>query len=102
MNHRLCLLVGVLFAAASVWVHGQPPSTKTRFQFKEPSSKAYLFETSTAASLAGKKDQWLKGHKENYPENIVEVGSRLVLQVKSEKDLKRLLAGTSLEVARTI
>ncbi len=46
--------------------------------------------------------QWLKAQPEDGSTNLVELGSRVVLRLKNAADFKRLTAGSSLVLSRTV
>src|SRR5439155_6374984 len=91
----LCLGVASHLAAAD-------PSS-IRFRFRPPHAAAYHVDETQMRSLpSSAKVEWLKAWPENGSTNFVELGNRVVLQLKSANDLKGLITGSALEVSRTI
>lgn len=86
-------------------------SAQTHVQFRTPQSVRYRVEAapsqqSIAAAASGQAraagPQWLRAWPENGSTNFVELGSRVVLQLNSADDLKRLTDGHSLELSRVV
>ncbi len=89
------------FVAPSALTNAQ--TTVNRFEFRTPHRAAYRVDASemrTAARQA--KVEWVKAWPDNGSTNFVELGSRVVVQLKFADDLKRLTAGSSLQLSRTI
>src|SRR5437868_4402357 len=83
MNHRSLALIGILIFGMLSPLRADPPA-QARFHFKSRGTRVYLFETNAPAINARKasKNDWIKGEIENDPENFVEAGSRVLLQIK--------------------
>src|SRR5438445_9136046 len=93
----LCLGVASQLAAAD----SNPSSI--HFRFRLPHAAAYRVDETQMRSLpSSAKIEWLKVWPEAGSTNFVELGSRVVLQLKSANDLKGLITGSALEVSRTI
>jgi subtilisin family serine protease/subtilisin-like proprotein convertase family protein len=67
-----------------------------------PSDVSYRLDESVARRLPNEKTEWVRAWPESGSTNYVELGSRLVLQLKATADLKQLTAGRSLELSRTL
>src|SRR5438552_16637615 len=104
-----CLVLIVLALAASQPQGGCAPPT-VHFQFREPRRTSYQVEDQRQKSQAGLRRaasgeagvEWLSAWPQDGSTNDCELGRRVVLRVKSARDLGRLLRQRSLRVARTI
>ncbi|MDB6122455.1 MAG: Peptidase and in kexin sedolisin [Pedosphaera sp.] len=79
------------------------PLSTNYFRFRTPHEASYRIEVTTPA-LRGtdNKVEWLKAWPEDGSTNFVQLGNRVVLQLKSGDALKALIAGHSLQLDRTI
>jgi subtilisin-like proprotein convertase family protein/subtilisin family serine protease len=92
-----CLGLGCHLALA------QSESVGGHFQFRLPRQTAYRVDASEMHSAAmAAKVEWLNAWPDDGSTNFVELGSRVVLQLNDAADLKRLTAGTVLELSRTV
>jgi subtilisin family serine protease len=97
-----------IFVLLSLSVQAAPaqvnsPATTNHFQFRTPQQKTYRVEESVPRlALAGDKAAWLTARAADGSTNIVEFGSRIVVQLQSPDDLKRLTAGRALELSRVV
>ncbi len=97
----LVLSLGLGFASESL--PADAFHVTNRFQFRMPRSVSYRVDGSAQTGDHGAAPiQWLKAWPENGSTNHVEFGSRVVVQLTDAADLKRLTAGTGLELSRTI
>lgn len=78
-----------------------PSAVSGRVSFREPSPATYRLEASDAGSAAGTGRDWIRAwpDRSRYP---VELGSRVVLQLKPGADLQAVLEGTSLQLSRRV
>src|SRR5438552_13568582 len=68
-----------------------------------PQPTVYRLDQSNVGSvLPSSKTAWLKAWPEDGSTNFVELGDRVVLQLKTPGDLKGLIAGHPLNLSRTI
>jgi subtilisin-like proprotein convertase family protein/subtilisin family serine protease len=106
MFHRS--IFAALFVLTALVVHAQPPVTATRFQFKQPGARDFLFDTNMPAGvvteITGKSphDQYIRGRRLNDSENYVEASSRIIIEIKNARALPALLAESSAELSRTL
>ena len=95
---------------ASVWLGfvanlalADSEGTGSRFRFRLPHPATYQTAEPQAGSLAAsEKLKWLKAWPEGNATNFVELGDRVVVQLRAAEGLSRLLAGHDLELSRTI
>jgi subtilisin family serine protease/subtilisin-like proprotein convertase family protein len=74
-----------------------------RVTFREPHSVAYLIEQpALALQKLDAHAPWTRARRDDGSTNIVELGSRVVLQINSTGQLQRLLAGRSLQLSRQV
>ncbi len=89
------------FCGLAILVCGWPvvwAKENSRFEFREPGLRVYHIEEQTADAPSRKR---LTAKIENSPD-LVELGSRVVLQITPESNLPKILGQSSLQVARTI
>lgn len=102
MNWRtLALLVslGVVFSRTG----SRAADEGERFQFRAPRPVAFRVEPrQPRVQATAAKADWLKAWPEHGSTNWVELGSRVVLQLRSADDLRRLLSGRSLQLSRSM
>ena len=121
------VLIALIFPLVAV-----PAIGTEHFHFRMPHAVDYRVESSVAPALPAAAPQWIKAWPElgnmsetkwkpslplfsvgtnstssqipppNGSTNSIELGSRVVLQLKSAADLKRLTAGHPLELSRTV
>jgi len=73
------------------------------FQFRLPRPAAYHLEAKQLRSSSpSSKNEWLKAWPDGSSTNYIELGSRVVLQLKSGRDYKQFITGHALELARTV
>ncbi|MGI8965322.1 MAG: S8 family serine peptidase, partial [Limisphaerales bacterium] len=72
------------------------------FKFKEPRAKFYRIETNAAAAFGTGAAAWLKAWPQENGYDYVEIGKSFVVQLEPGRDLKKLLAGTPLQLSRTL
>src|SRR6266550_5803053 len=73
------------------------------FQFRMPQRVTFRPEERRALpGLSPGKVEWLKAFPENGSTNAVELGSRVVVQLRPAADLPQLIAGRLLELARVV
>lgn len=79
-------------------------TSSNRFQFRAPHSLAYRLTADPAQlrTLPGAGPEWLAAQIDGNSTNRVELGRRVVLQLHSPDDLKRLTDGRPLEWSRTV
>src|SRR3954467_3958798 len=93
----MALLYSRVVASAS-----PEPSTE-HFQFRLSQVAAYhLEEKQVRSSSPSSQNEWLKAWPDHGSTNYIEIGSRVVLQLKSGNDYKRFIAGHALELARVV
>lgn len=104
MRASLWLLFFSTCLSAGAAVGQVGPAAANRFQFRTPHQIAYRLADDTARSraAAGERIEWLAARIDGNSTNRVELGSRVVLQLRSPDDLKRLTEGRPLELSRTI
>jgi subtilisin family serine protease/subtilisin-like proprotein convertase family protein len=74
-----------------------------RFQFRLPQHSTYRVDAAELKQFSARADrEWLAARPESGPANAVQLGRRLVLQLKSPADLPRLMAGHGLTLVRTV
>ncbi|MBU6401579.1 MAG: hypothetical protein KGS61_14775, partial [Verrucomicrobia bacterium] len=84
-------------------VHGQTGASTTQFEFREPRRTAYRIETlRSVAAVPTPAKQWLRAWPSHGSSNSVEMGNRVVLQLRSTNALERLLQGRPLRLARQV
>lgn len=103
---RVTLWLSVVSASLGVFaVHGQgDPPAGNRFHFRTPHQIAYRLTQDDAQqrAAAGERIEWLAARIDGNSTNWVELGSRVVLQLRAADDLKRLTEGRPLELARVV
>jgi subtilisin family serine protease/subtilisin-like proprotein convertase family protein len=78
-------------------------SNLIRFAFRTPLRAGYRLDANEARrAAASNRSDWLKAWPEGGSTNSVELGSRIVVQLKSAEALDPLIAGTSLKLSRTV
>lgn len=98
----LPLLVAASLVTSELFSTAQPPEPE-RFQFRTPHVCAYRPVPADINRLAGGAGTaWLAARIDGNSTNVVELGSRLVLQLDSPAELARLLHGRPLAVARVV
>ena len=107
LTHRLLLLTCALVALAFVTRAAETNVTR-RFEFREPHQAAYHIRVINATNDMGKRlfagnpgDEWTPARIDGST-NTVELGSRVVLQLKPGHGLDAFLASSSLTLARTV
>lgn len=96
-------LLLVLLGATVFTAPGQD-SNRHRFQFRLPHNLGFRLanETPQQPALLVSGAPWLEARIDGNSTNLLELGSRVVLQLHSPDDLKKLLAGDALELSRTV
>ncbi|HKS36554.1 MAG TPA: S8 family serine peptidase [Verrucomicrobiae bacterium] len=105
MNYfTLLTLLGALWVVAPSSFSQNPSATsETRFQFRERGVVVYRVETAAPPALSpGSGSDWIKAWPEKAGARPVELGSRVVLQLKTGAGLESILNGRSLRLARTV
>ena len=77
-------------------------SAAEHVQFRMPHLETFQIQALNALKTTTTGQQWLKARPGDGSTNYVEFGSRVVLQLKSADDLKRLIEGRPLELARAV
>src|SRR5258707_10763073 len=88
------------FAFAANMGFANPKSATNRFQFRLPQPVIFRLEEEPSVSTAA-KEEWLKARPERGSTNVVEFGSRVVVQLANPKALQRVIAGHDLSISRT-
>src|SRR5689334_14858078 len=89
----------ILLAASIALVHSQ---SADRFEFRMPHGLAYRVDDAQRLLAAGAAPEWIAAHIDGNSTNSVELGSRVVVQLRSADDLANLTAGHQLQLSRTI
>ena len=104
MNHFQGCIIRIM-ALVIVFACGGPAfaqTVRTNYHFRFPHGVSFKPESGTAALAAGARPQWLRVQRDHGSTNLVELGSRLVVQLKAPDDLDRLTAGRGLQLLRTV
>ncbi|MBI3191982.1 MAG: S8 family serine peptidase, partial [Pedosphaera parvula] len=73
------------------------------FRFREPRAATYRPVVEPASRLrVAERTEWLPAMPQDGTTNRVQLGSRIVLQLKAAADLERLLKGRPVQLARTV
>src|SRR5579872_1931205 len=80
------------------------PSSTNLFHFRTPRETTYRVEEieTQPPGTTARKVEWLTARPQDGSTNFVQLGSRVVLHLKSAHDLKRLLTGSPLELSRNL
>ncbi|HVY69349.1 MAG TPA: S8 family serine peptidase, partial [Verrucomicrobiae bacterium] len=90
----------VVAARAGEFTVTNPPAT---FEFRHPRRAAYVVESSPLTLQSTEtRQQWVRARPASGSTNIVEFGSRVVLQLQPGADLGATLGKTSLRVSRQL
>jgi len=79
-----------------------PETRGARFHFSFPDQRGFLVEASGSRQATPDHSEWLKAWPESGSTNFVELGNRVILQVKAGTDLRKLLDGHPLKISRTV
>lgn len=96
--------ISLLFSSVlliSCWAQAQEPKPVTRFQFREPSLRAYVLEAN-AADFDISSANTLTAYRESEPSNRVEIQNRVVVKLIAGSEISQTLAGSPLKISRII
>jgi subtilisin family serine protease/subtilisin-like proprotein convertase family protein len=103
-SHVVWALIA-MFGLGPLFVRADPAAPGNSFRFRLPQPVSYRRVESKAAPdsvpVPGNAE-WLRVVSEHDPNQFAELGSRLVVQLKSPQDLQSLIAGRSLALTRVI
>ncbi|MEO5802950.1 MAG: S8 family serine peptidase [Verrucomicrobiota bacterium] len=99
MRNKSFLLLGCAFFCVGKFTVQAEPKTNF-FHFRAPHSLTYRLEENIAAPQAA-KSEWVKVFV-GKSTNAMELGSRIVIQLKPGADVKKLTAGRAAKLSRTV
>ena len=108
MQFVFLFIVGMMLALNVLCARAQntpPPADTARFEFREPRFAAYRVEKPPISTPSTKKNvetTWLKAWPENGSAQPIEVGNRIVLELKEPEDLPSLIQGRRLQLSRAL
>jgi len=99
------IFVGIVVSIVPALAQTRSTPDTVRFEFREPRLAAYRVEKPQISALSTKKNvqsSWLAAWPENGSANSIELGNRIVLELKAAEDLAAVIQGRRLELSRTL
>ncbi len=98
---RFLFLVGLLsLIVSSAGAQPRENTSPARFEFRDPHQKTFVITSPPQSRQGAGADLWVRARQENGPTNEVEIGSKVIVQLKPRTDLNALVAGSSLRLDR--